>query len=106
MNPGMRRLCAMVLACEAIVIALAIPVAITVVHTDAGAAGVAGGVAAVLCLLLAGFLRYRWAYVAGSALQVLIIVSGFVVSTMFFLGAIFAALWITAIWLGRTVESR
>jgi hypothetical protein len=105
-NAGMRRLCAMVLACEAIVIALAIPVAIAVVHTDAKAAGIAGGVAAVLCLLLAGFLRYRWAYVAGSALQVLVIVSGFVVSTMFFLGAIFAALWITAIWLGRTVESR
>jgi hypothetical protein len=105
-NPGMRRLCAMVLACEAIVIALAIPVAITVVHADATAAGVAGGTAAVLCILLAGFLRYRWAYVAGGALQVLVIVSGFVVSTMFFLGAIFAALWITAIWLGRTVESR
>lgn len=106
MNPGMRRLCAMVLACEAIVIALAIPVAIAVVHADARTAGIAGGTAAVLCILLTGLLRYRWAYVAGSVLQVLVILSGFVVSTMFFLGAIFAALWITAIWLGRTVESR
>jgi hypothetical protein len=96
----------MVLTCEAIVIALAIPVAISVVHADAKAAGIAGAVAAVLCILLTGFLRYRWAYVAGSALQALVILGGFVVSTMFFLGAIFAALWITAIWLGRTVESR
>jgi hypothetical protein len=95
----------MVLACEAIVIALAIPVAIAVVHADAKAAGIVGGVAAVWCILLTGLLRYRWAYVAGSVLQVLVILSGFVVSTMFFLGAIFTALWVTAIWLGRTVES-
>jgi hypothetical protein len=95
----------MVLACEAIVIALAIPVAITVAHADATSAGIAGGVAAVLSILLTGLLRYPWAYVAGSVLQVLVILSGFVVSTMFFLGAIFTALWITAIWLGRTVQS-
>jgi hypothetical protein len=104
-NPGLRRLCAMVLACEAIVIALAIPVAIAVAHADAKTAGIAGGIAAVSCILLTGLLRYRWAYAAGSLLQVLVILSGFVISTMFFLGAIFTALWITAIWLGRTVES-
>jgi hypothetical protein len=101
----MRRLGAMVLVCEAIVIALAIPVAIAVGHTDGKTAGIAGGVAAVLCVVLTGLLRYRWAFVAASVLQVLVILSGFVVSTMFFMGAIFASLWITAIWLGRTVES-
>ncbi|RAY10704.1 DUF4233 domain-containing protein [Actinomadura craniellae] len=97
----MRRLCATVLACEAIVIALAIPVAITVLGAaPATAAGVCGGLA-VACLVLAGLLRFRWAYPVGHLLQVLVIATGFLVPTMFFLGVLFGALWVTAIWLGR-----
>ncbi len=101
----MRRLCAMVLACEALIIALAIPVAISISHADGAVAGAVGGGAAVIALLLSGLLRYRWAYVAGSILQVLVIAAGFVVTAMFILGVIFGALWITAIFLGRSVES-
>jgi hypothetical protein len=37
-------------------------------------------------------------------LQGLTIISGFAVPAMFFLGGIFAALWFTAIWLGRRVQ--
>lgn len=96
----------MVLVCEALVIALAIPVAISVSHADAAAAGIAGGVAALIAVLLCGLLRYRWAFIAGSLLQILVIASGFVVSVMFGLGVIFGALWITAIWLGRSVQGR
>jgi hypothetical protein len=54
---------------------------------------------------VAGLLRYRWAYVVGTILQILAIGTGIVVSVMYFLGAIFALLWITAIWLGRRAES-
>ena len=88
----MRRLCAVVLVCEAIVIALAIPVAISVVHADSKAAGIAGGVLAVACVLLAGLLRFRWAFVAGGLLQLVVIAT------------VFGALWVTAIWLGRKAE--
>jgi len=102
----MRRMCAMVLVCEALVIALAIPVAISVAHADATAAAIAGGGAALAAVLLSGLLRYRPAYVAGSVLQILVIAAGFVVPAMFILGVIFGALWITAIWLGRSVEGR
>ena len=56
-----------------------------------------------LCLVLTGLLRYGWAYVAGSVLQVLLILAGLVVPVMFFLGAVFAALWVLAIYLGRRV---
>ena len=101
----MRRLCAVVLTLQAVVTALAIPVAISVAHADAGTAATAGGVLAVAGLLIAGLLRYRWAYVAGSILQILVIATGFVVMTMFFLGVIFGMLWCVAIWLGRRVES-
>ncbi|HEU5159226.1 MAG TPA: DUF4233 domain-containing protein [Streptosporangiaceae bacterium] len=101
----MRRLCAMVLACEALVFGLAIPVAITISGADGGQAGIVGGGLVVSCLLAAGLLRYRWAYVLGTILQIVAIAAGTVVSVMFFLGALFAALWVTAIWLGRRIES-
>ena len=64
-----------------------------------------GGVGAGRCAsLLAGLLRRRWACAAGSVLQVLIVGTGVVVPTMFFLGALFAGLWFLAIFLGRRVE--
>lgn len=103
-NPA-RRLLATVLACEAIVIALAIPVAVSVMDVDgATAGGVCGGLAAV-CLVMAGLLRFPWAVAAGTAVQVMIIATGFMVPAMFFLGAVFGALWVTAIWLGRKAEA-
>jgi hypothetical protein len=100
----MRRLCATLLTLQAVVTALSIPVAIAVVHVSATTAGSVGGGLAVAGLVIAGLLRYRWAYVAGSILQILVIATGFMVPTMFFLGIIFAALWITAIWMARRVE--
>ncbi|WP_396450394.1 DUF4233 domain-containing protein [Actinomadura sp.] len=103
-NPA-RRLFAMVLACEAIVIALAIPVAVAVLDVDGATAGAVCGSLAVACLVLAGLLRRPWAVPAGTALQVLIIATGFMVPAMFFLGAVFGALWWTAIWLGRKAAS-
>ena len=51
---------------------------------------------AVACLLVAGLLRFAWAYWLGWAVQVVAILLGLVVATMFFLGAIFMALWATA----------
>ncbi|MEV5710424.1 DUF4233 domain-containing protein [Actinoallomurus sp. NPDC052274] len=100
----MRRLCAVMLTLQAVVTLLAIPVAISVAHTDATTAGIVGGALALAGLLIAGLLRYRWAYVAGSVLQILVIATGFVVPVMFFLGVIFGALWAASIWVGRRVE--
>ncbi|WP_395107182.1 DUF4233 domain-containing protein [Actinomadura sp. SCN-SB] len=101
---AVRRLFATILTCEAVVIGLAIPVAITVGGVDAKAAGLVCGGLAVLCLVMAGMLRFPWAVAAGSALQVLIIATGFMVPTMFFLGALFGVLWGTVIWMGRRTE--
>jgi hypothetical protein len=53
---------------------------------------------------VAGLLRFAWAYWLGWALQVAAIAVGFVVATMFLLGAIFLALWATAYFLGRKIE--
>lgn len=100
----MRRLLAAVLTCEAIVIALAIPVAVSVLKVDGATAGLVCGGLAVACLVLAGLLRFPWAITVGHVLQVLMIAAGFMVPTMFFLGFLFGALWVTAIWMGRKVE--
>ncbi|REE95593.1 DUF4233 domain-containing protein [Thermomonospora umbrina] len=102
--PKPTSLLAAVLASEAVVIALAIPVAVAVQDVDGRTAGLVCGGLAVACLLLAGMVRRPWAVAVGGVLQVLLVASGFMVATMFFLGAIFGALWITAIWLGRRVR--
>lgn len=101
----MKRLCATLLVLQAVVTALSIPVAISVAHADAATAAFIGGGLAVAGLVIAGLLRYRWAYIAGTVLQILVIATGFMVPVMFLLGIIFASLWVTVIWLARRVEN-
>jgi membrane-bound metal-dependent hydrolase YbcI (DUF457 family) len=104
----MKRLCATVLVMEAIIIGLAIPVAITINHDPAGQAGLAGGALAVAAVLLAAVVSRaatRPVLVIGSVLQVLVIAAGAVVPVMYALGAIFAGFWVLAIWMGRRAES-
>ena len=100
----MRILCASILVSEALVIGFALLVAKDLSDVDQRVVFVVGGTAALLCLVLAGSLRHRWAYVVGSVLQVLLIGAGLVVPVMFVLGAVFAAIWVLAIYLGRRVE--
>ncbi|MEV0619009.1 DUF4233 domain-containing protein [Nonomuraea sp. NPDC050404] len=103
-TPGMRRLGSTVLGMEAIVAGLVTPVAIGVGGVDPPLAVTAGIGLAVLCVIVAGLLKRPFGYIAGSIVQVLAICTGFLVPTMFFLGAIFAALWITAIMVARRIE--
>ena len=103
----MRRLCATVLIFEVVVIGLAIPVAITIAHPRPAAAGVTGGILAAAALVIAALVGrpgQGWALVAGTVLQVAVIATGVVVPAMYGLGVIFAALWLTAIWLGRRYQ--
>jgi hypothetical protein len=101
---GLRQLCGTVLVFEAIVIGLAIPVAIVLEHANRGLAGGIGGALAVCAVLIGGVVgrpRMGWAVLAGTVLQVLVIASGVAVHAMYVLGVIFAALWVTGIWLAR-----
>lgn len=102
----MKRLCATVLTMEVIVIVLAIPVAVQIDHLSPKTAGLTGGIAAVAALVLAVLARHQLTVtlVAGSLLQLFVIVSGKVVPVMYFLGGLFAALWAIGIWLGRRTE--
>jgi Protein of unknown function (DUF4233) len=101
-----KRLCATVLVMEAIVVALAIPVAVHIDHLTPHSAAVTGGVAAVAAAIFAATARplLRVTLVGGSLLQVFVIAAGSVVPVLYFLGGIFAALWIIGIWLGHRYE--
>jgi hypothetical protein len=102
-----RRLCSTVLIFEAIVIGLSIPVAVTIAHARPGTAGMVGGILAAAAVILAGVVgrpRFGWALAVGTVLQLAVIATGVVVPVMYVLGAVFGALWATAIWLARRYE--
>lgn len=104
MRSPRRGICAAVLCLEAITVALATPVMITVQDVPVVTALLIGLGLAAACLLLAGMLRSEVAYAVGWVLQAGAIALGFVVPTMFALGLVFGALWATAYWLGRKIE--
>jgi hypothetical protein len=101
---GIKRLCGTVLIMEAIILGLAILPAIVLEHANRPLAGGIGGGLAFCALLLSGMVgrpHMGWALKAGTVLQVLVIAAGVVVPAMYALGVIFAALWVTGIWLAR-----
>jgi len=101
-----RQLCGTVLIMEAVVLGLAIAPAIALEHRSGGVAGGVGGGLALCALVLGGLVgRRAWALWAGSVLQVLVIAAGTLVPAMYILGVIFAALWITGIWLARRLQA-
>ncbi len=101
----MRGMCAAMLSLEAIILALAVPVMIAVEDVSTPLALSLGLGLAALCLLTAGALRRREAYVVGHLIQVGAICLGFLVPAMFFVGAMFSALWFGAYFLGRRIEA-
>ena len=101
----MKRLLVTVLSMEAVVVLLAIVPAKQLGHASGGMAAAVCGAIAVVALALCGYVgRGRGALYAGSVFQALVIASGVLLPAMYILGAIFAALWFTGIWLGRKWE--
>ncbi|WP_241986404.1 DUF4233 domain-containing protein [Cryobacterium psychrophilum] len=70
---------------------------------------VALGGGAVLCLAtvaLIGLLRFSWSYPVGWALQAIIIATGFITPAMFFVGALFAAMWTYCMIQGTRIDNQ
>ena len=68
-----RTFCASVLVVEGFVVLFAVLVASALSDLSTTVVVSVGTALAIGCLITAGLLRYRWAYVVGSALQVLLV---------------------------------
>ena len=64
-----------------------------------------GGVIALFCLLTAGMMKSMRGWYIGSILQIALIAYGLVIPLMYFMGALFAGLWIAAFLIGRKGEA-
>ncbi|MFJ5227435.1 DUF4233 domain-containing protein [Streptomyces sp. NPDC088400] len=100
----MRTLCASTLIGEFFVIGFAGLVAMKSDDLPVNTVWTVCGVAMLVSLLLCGMITRPGGLQLGWALQIALIASGFVVPTMFFLGAVFAALWWASIHYGRTID--
>ncbi len=99
----MKVLAPAVLLLEALLVALAIPVAVT----TSGRGAAAGWVLAALALLLvlaSGMARRPVGVSIGWALQAAVIATGLLVPAMFALGLVFLAVWITALVYGSKAD--
>ena len=99
-----RGMAAAILVLQGITLGLTTPVMISLEHVDTGAALAIGIGLCVLCILLSGMLKRRWAYAAGWLIQVVSLALGFVVHMMFVLGVIFLVLWWGAMALSAKIE--
>ena len=98
----MRMLASSVLVMESFTMGFALLIAMNSSDTWELAAG---ALLAILLLLAPGLLKRKSGWVIGSVLQIPLIAYGVVVTMMYFLGGIFALLWIAAIVVGRAGEA-
>ncbi|WP_217239963.1 DUF4233 domain-containing protein [Streptomyces sp. AC555_RSS877] len=100
----MRTLCASTLIGEVFIIGFAALVAMKDPDLSTTTVWTVSGVAMFLCLVLCGMVTRPGGVALGWVLQIALIASGVVVPTMFFLGAIFAALWWASVHYGRKID--
>ncbi|WP_405872778.1 MULTISPECIES: DUF4233 domain-containing protein [unclassified Streptomyces] len=100
----MRTLCASTLIGEFFVIGFAGLVAMKDPDLATSTVWTVSGIAMFLCVALCGVVTRPTGIALGWALQVALVASGFIVSSMFFLGAIFAALWWASVHYGRKID--
>jgi hypothetical protein len=94
-----------VLSFEVLVILFFALVAMKLSDLGTGTVWAVCGPAMVVAGLLCGMLRKPWAYHVGWVLQAALIVGGFVVVDMFFIGGFFALLWYWALKAGRRIDA-
>ncbi|MGC0340760.1 DUF4233 domain-containing protein [Streptomyces sp. SLBN-8D4] len=100
----MRTLCASTLIGEFFVVGFAALVAMKDPDLAGSTVWTVSGIAMFLCLALCGMVTRPGGIALGWAFQIALIASGFVIPTMFFMGAIFAALWWASVHYGRKID--
>jgi chromate transport protein ChrA len=102
----MRRVLMITLLFEVIIFLLAIPVMHYLSSVPLEQAALYGVGAAVLAVVSVGLLRSVTGYVLGWLTQAVGIALGFLTPPMFFVGALFAAIWVVTVILGRKLDAR
>ena len=98
----MRVLGSAVLAMESLVMGFALLLAM---EKQGALALSLGGALAVVILLTAGLMKRMAGWYLGSIWQLCLIGYGVVVPAMYFLGTLFAVLWVSAFFIGRKGEA-
>jgi len=101
-----RSLASIVLGFESIVVLLAALVTFGLGSLPPLVALGGGAVLCVAMIALIGLLRFSWSYPVGWALQVIIIATGFITPAMFFVGALFAAMWTYCMINGTRIDNQ
>jgi hypothetical protein len=106
-----RSLATILLAFETIVVFLGAVVTLGLVSVanEPGSisplAVIIGGVLLCLAMVaLIALLRFRWSYPLGWVLQAVIVATGFITPAMFFVGALFAAMWTYCMITGSRID--
>ncbi|TFD74809.1 DUF4233 domain-containing protein [Cryobacterium fucosi] len=101
-----RSLASIVLGFEIVVVLLA---ALVIFGLGALPAWLALGGGALLCLAMVaviGLLGPGWSYYAGWGIQAIVLATGFLNPTMFFVGAMFAAMWTYCMVVGTRIDNQ
>ncbi len=101
----MRTLCSSTLIGEVLLLLFAALVAMRLTDVSTATIWAVSGPAMVLCILLCGALGRPGAVAVGWALQIGLVASGFLLPTMFVLGAVFAGLWWCSVHYGRRIDA-
>ncbi|WP_223404478.1 DUF4233 domain-containing protein [Occultella gossypii] len=97
--------CLTVLSLEVFVVFFATLVAFGLELSEPGVTWVVGGVGMLLCIVAAYLQKYPIALVAGYVVQALLLLSGILVPMMLVIGIVFAAIWVTGVWLGGKIDA-
>jgi len=94
-----------VLMSEFFVVLFATLVAHGLQIADRGVVWGVGGAAMIACALATGLVRRgRAGYVLGTVVQVLLVVSGLALPSMFVIGGIFVVLWVVSLRVGARID--
>jgi hypothetical protein len=99
-----RSLASIVLGFEVIVVFLAALVLFGLQALPAAVALVGGGILCLVMLATIALLRFSFAYVIGWMIQAIVIASGFLNPALFFVGAMFAAMWVYCMVSGTRID--
>lgn len=98
------RLAASSLVLEALLVFFATLAALPLLDRPASTIWLVGGGLSVACLVVAGLVRRRIGIVLGTLLQVAVVATGFWLPAMFFMGAVFAGLWLWMVSIGARID--